>query len=77
MTFLGFYEEGETGMKVAILTRASSGIGYEVAKEFAEEGYTLILGSRQPGEAVRKLNKLGATIVGLQETWRKNIRLNN
>jgi 3-oxoacyl-[acyl-carrier protein] reductase len=52
-------------MKVAILTGASSGIGYEVARELAEEGYTLILGSRQPEEAVRKLQKLGATVVGV------------
>lgn len=52
-------------MKVAVLTGASSGIGFAVARRLAEEGYVLILGSRRPEEAVDKLQAMGATVVGV------------
>lgn len=41
--------------KVAVLTGASSGIGYAVAERLARENYTLVLGSRHPEEAAARL----------------------
>lgn len=35
-------------MSVAILTGASQGIGFAVARRMAREGYTLIINSRTP-----------------------------
>jgi NAD(P)-dependent dehydrogenase (short-subunit alcohol dehydrogenase family) len=49
-------------MKSALVTGANKGIGLEVAKQLAEHGYFVYLGSRSPesGEAaVRQLNALG------------------
>src|SRR5256885_10012523 len=38
-------------MPTALITGASRGIGREVAKELAGEGYTVLLGVRDPGSA--------------------------
>src|SRR5712691_4669880 len=43
------------GKHVAMLTGASSGIGYAVAQRMAQEGYSLVLGSRRPEQAAERL----------------------
>ncbi|MBT9281830.1 MAG: SDR family oxidoreductase [Hydrogenibacillus schlegelii] len=48
--------------KVAILTGASRGIGLAVARRMAEEGYRLILNSREPERALASVSA-GAEIV--------------
>jgi 3-oxoacyl-[acyl-carrier protein] reductase len=45
------------GRPTAILTGASSGIGYAVAVALASEGYNLVLNSRHPEESAEQLNK--------------------
>ena len=52
-------------MRVALLTGASSGMGYAVAERLAQEGYVLILGSRDPSLAVKRLQALGAKVTGV------------
>ncbi len=42
-------------MSVAILTGASQGIGFAVARRMVQEGYTLIINSRIPERAVALL----------------------
>lgn len=49
---------------LAIVTGASSGIGYELAKQFAENGFDLVVAADRPlGEAVQGLRSAGATTV--------------
>ncbi len=51
---------------IAILTGASSGIGFAVAEQLVRNGYSLVLGSRRPEAAVQKLRQLGkGTIVAV------------
>lgn len=38
-----------TGRPLAVVTGASSGIGYELAKQFAEHGYDLLIAAEDPG----------------------------
>ena len=42
----------------ALITGASSGIGYEIAKQLAQKGYNLVLTARQP----EKLEKAKAEL---------------
>lgn len=49
--------------RIAILAGASSGIGYAVARRLAQEGYSLVLGSRSPDKASARLTAEGATQV--------------
>ncbi len=41
--------------RVAILTGASSGIGYAVAEQLAKDSYAVVLGSRNPEAAAARL----------------------
>ena len=59
---------------VAVVTGASSGIGYELAKQFAEHGYDLVIGAEDPGitRAAQDIQSLGATVESVQAdlaTW--------
>ncbi|WP_209307952.1 SDR family NAD(P)-dependent oxidoreductase [Brevundimonas intermedia] len=48
---------------LAVVTGASSGIGYELAKLFAEDGYDLVVAADTPlAEAVQMLRGLGAQV---------------
>lgn len=50
--------------RVALLTGASGGIGYAVAAQLAEMGYTIVLASRNPEEAANRLqSKYGVSVV--------------
>jgi short-subunit dehydrogenase len=48
-----------TGRPFAVVTGASSGIGYELAKQFAEHGYDLLIAAEEPGieEAGNRLRR--------------------
>jgi short-subunit dehydrogenase len=54
--------------QLAIVTGASSGIGYELAKQFAAHGYDLIAVAEDPGiaRAARDFEDLGATARAVQ-----------
>lgn len=57
-------------MKTVLITGANKGIGFETAKQLAQLGYFVYLGSRDKErglEAVNKLNDLGITNVELIE----------
>src|ERR1700743_3300640 len=55
--------------KVAFITGANRGIGFETARELGEKGVNVIIGARDQAkgdEAVQKLKKLGIESVALQ-----------
>ncbi len=54
--------------KLAVVTGASSGIGFELAKEFALHNFDLILAAEDKGvvEAAEKLAMLGTTVNSIQ-----------
>lgn len=52
---------------LAVVTGASSGIGYELAAECARHGFDLIIAADRPmGEAERALKGLGAAVTSIQ-----------
>jgi short-subunit dehydrogenase len=52
---------------LAVVTGASSGIGYELAKLCAEHGYDLVIAADTPiGEAAQELRNLGAAVDALE-----------
>jgi len=54
--------------QVAVVTGASGGIGYELAKLAAEEGFDLVVAADEPQieDAARMLRSLGATVHAIQ-----------
>ena len=54
--------------KLAAVTGASSGIGYHLAKVFAENGYDLIIGSAggRLAQAEADFTALGVTVTSVQ-----------
>lgn len=57
----------ESVRPLAIVTGASSGIGYELAKLFAQDGHDLIVAADRPlAEAVQAFEALGARVESLQ-----------
>ncbi|MCS6624662.1 SDR family oxidoreductase [Roseibacterium beibuensis] len=52
---------------LAVVTGASSGIGYELARLFAEEGHDLVVAADRPlAEAVQTFESLGARVDAVQ-----------
>jgi short-subunit dehydrogenase len=57
----------ETVRPLAVVTGASSGIGYELAKLFADDGYDLVVAADTPlAEAAQALRQLGAQVDEVQ-----------
>ena len=57
-----------TTRSLAVVTGASSGIGYELAKQFAENGFDLVIAAENAGitEAAQTLQTLGAQVESVQ-----------
>lgn len=57
-----------TTRSLAVVTGASSGIGYELAKQFAENGFDLVIAAENSGitEAAQTLQSLGAQVESVQ-----------
>lgn len=60
--------DGATTRPVAVVTGASSGIGYELAKQFANHGYDLVIAAEDAGinNAATELAVLGAKVETVQ-----------
>ena len=57
----------ETARPLAVVTGASSGIGYELARLFAEDGHDLVIAADRPlAEAVQGLTAVGATVEAVE-----------
>ncbi|MEW9551905.1 SDR family NAD(P)-dependent oxidoreductase [Nonomuraea sp. NPDC050783] len=58
----------DAGRPLALVTGASSGIGHELAKQFAEHGFDLIVNAEDPGiaETARELGRSGASVEAVQ-----------
>jgi short-subunit dehydrogenase len=62
----------ESGMKFAVITGASSGIGYELARVFGRNGYDLLVTSEDGGlaDAVTQLQDLGVNVQSVEADLR-------
>ena len=58
----------ESTRPFAVVTGASSGIGYELARQFAEHGYDLLITSQHEhiADAERALGEFGVMVESLQ-----------
>jgi uncharacterized protein len=75
--------EDTSSRRLAVVTGASSGIGHELAKQFAEAGFDLVVAAEDDElhAAARELESLGATVAsvqvdlasedGVDELWRQ------
>ncbi|MEV4570199.1 SDR family NAD(P)-dependent oxidoreductase [Nonomuraea sp. NPDC049419] len=58
----------DAGRPLALVTGASSGIGYELARQFAGHGFDLIINAEDPGiaDTASELRRPGASVQGVQ-----------
>jgi len=52
--------------KVALVTGANKGIGFQIAKELAAQGLTVLVGSRDPERGARAAKSIGSAAVALE-----------
>ena len=52
--------------RIALVTGANQGVGFQVAKELAKTGVTVLLGSRDPARGEAAARELGAGVVPVQ-----------
>jgi short-subunit dehydrogenase len=72
-------EQNMTERPLAVVTGASSGIGYELAKQFAMNGYNLLICAEDPGivEAAQVFKSFGVNVESMQVDLRKYNNVEN
>jgi NAD(P)-dependent dehydrogenase (short-subunit alcohol dehydrogenase family) len=64
----GVAAEPELAQRVALVSGANRGLGFEITRQLAAEGITVLLGARKPlaGEkAARQLRRDGGTVIAV------------